>query len=1228
VDVSGGGGGGPQGTGLASTGGSVPIGTLGSQGVGKVIVTPVQCGGSITTASATPVWALPLTKDAVDLVSQTSFAQPGQSPSFESPGGVRGNALYLYSSNFQLTATVVSSANAFSYCLWFYTLGSPGTGLPNVLLGTSDGFTGAGTFCLGSNLAGQIYFGRGNTSGACYCPANLCQAFAVYNAPVFTGNVYLQTPGNQAVWSHVCVTYGGGVGTIFVNGSLVSISDVAFDNLPVGRFLTLGAHGQGPGTETTSTMKAAVQCVAAWDEQLSPDQVASLYHNQNGTQGCATLASFSQFACKAQMTAFATPVFLTGATQMTPLPTVTKPVRKSSSFGRTFYISQTTGNDANSGLSPSAAWQTPTQISRWGFNGGYVFASQIYPGDTFLFCNGDVWFNTYIVLGFSNNSFGTASMPITFGNYSCNNQKTNPPFMSQGGILPQTTGVIGWWRASSWVFANGSQASASGSQVFAYDLGYLNTIAGQQFINGADAQVYNNPGNFEVEMWIGGLEYRSATHPNFLDPSVRTGRALQEFLWYDEIYQITSSSSQYMGIAGGSYCASLFHGLYGGNTNAWQAGAGGVTNWYSGANGVFPALLISPRFMDEGSISGQPLTAWLPAQYSCADWYQSYVISPGYTYSALDPWTYMIPYAQNAADSHYNNAQWTPARFAPDSFFGGVNDPFPAPYPGSPLRAWGLGFQLTRHRDFLDSPGEYWYDPSSGILYIMPYPDHVSALLTNRTTSQTPFTLAAQGPLAYTGQIATVFNTAGAQQGCISTLGTTNGSTTTGNQAFVVVHDFEFAYSSFGVGLNGLAGGELYNLNIHDMQGGGILATSSTAATGAHPNLFQPGALFIYNNNITNIPSCIAVGQGLPGPSNGVFVYDNLCTNMGVTFGEGGTGISINGPRIPDASRIRGNIINNVAGCSNGNGGIFGPTPGTTIEFNKIGNATLSYLDQGASFYTGNWYFNEVVNATVNTLFGFIDMGVHGVWNADFLYAESGVDHGTWHGNYYSNGPSVCLNVGGYSTNTFTNNLCVNTAQLGDNNPLAVDAEHYFHGYYSSNPEDIAKYDSNWSFWTDVFYSEQVFPTQSPYVNTHMVGFFPGVQQYGDIVNLDAVTTTYGTLYFTQQVYFPLYFRSLFCNGLIEGYAGGAFTLTQEIIDTFGYDPTILQALSNSAWFTEQVFAFSTDNYAAGIQYGQANCKTILANALLDLRANASAARAASEQAAWNQAYGLLLWYP
>ena len=74
---------------------------------------------------------------------------------------------------------------------------------------------------------------------------------------------------------------------------------------------------------------------------------------------------------------------------------------------RTYYLSSTSGNDSNDGLSPEKAWQHLSKIYFKSFS-----KDTFQPGDSILLKRGDQWDGQIRVQG-----NGTAGKPITLGAY-------------------------------------------------------------------------------------------------------------------------------------------------------------------------------------------------------------------------------------------------------------------------------------------------------------------------------------------------------------------------------------------------------------------------------------------------------------------------------------------------------------------------------------------------------------------------------------------------------------------------------------------------------------------------------------------------------------------------------------------------------------------------------------------------------------------------------------------
>jgi parallel beta-helix repeat protein len=84
--------------------------------------------------------------------------------------------------------------------------------------------------------------------------------------------------------------------------------------------------------------------------------------------------------------------------------------------GRTYYVSPS-GNDSNSGLSPSLAWRTVDQVNR----------AQLQPGDGVLFQGGATFSDDLLMPGWGTSVSGTSSAPVVFGSYG-----TGQAYVTQG----------------------------------------------------------------------------------------------------------------------------------------------------------------------------------------------------------------------------------------------------------------------------------------------------------------------------------------------------------------------------------------------------------------------------------------------------------------------------------------------------------------------------------------------------------------------------------------------------------------------------------------------------------------------------------------------------------------------------------------------------------------------------------------------------------------------------
>jgi len=119
----------------------------------------------------------------------------------------------------------------------------------------------------------------------------------------------------------------------------------------------------------------------------------------------------------------------------------------SSAFAAVYYVDSYNGSDTNTGLSPSAAWQTL----------GHVRHSRLYAGDYVLLVRGGVWYEQLTV-----NASGSDGAPITFGAYG---PATAMPVIDGSTInVSQQSALVGVSR--SWVTFDGIEIRSSNRDGF------------------------------------------------------------------------------------------------------------------------------------------------------------------------------------------------------------------------------------------------------------------------------------------------------------------------------------------------------------------------------------------------------------------------------------------------------------------------------------------------------------------------------------------------------------------------------------------------------------------------------------------------------------------------------------------------------------------------------------------------------------------------------------------
>src|SRR5690242_8416954 len=117
------------------------------------------------------------------------------------------------------------------------------------------------------------------------------------------------------------------------------------------------------------------------------------------------------------------------------------------SSATTYYVSSSSGNDYNSGMDPSSAWQSLSKVSNY-----YNFQ----PGDQILFKRGDVFYGSLTI-----SNSGSSGNPIVFGAYGSGPNPVLTGFTSVnswtnvGGNIWESTNSVSNLSSVSIVLING-----------------------------------------------------------------------------------------------------------------------------------------------------------------------------------------------------------------------------------------------------------------------------------------------------------------------------------------------------------------------------------------------------------------------------------------------------------------------------------------------------------------------------------------------------------------------------------------------------------------------------------------------------------------------------------------------------------------------------------------------------------------------------------------------------
>lgn len=171
-----------------------------------------------------------------------------------------------------------------------------------------------------------------------------------------------------------------------------------------------------------------------------------------------------------------------------------------------YYVSNSTGSDANSGTSAGSAWATLGRVS----------SQTLANGDTVSFCQGDRW---------AGPAFVSTASGVTWNSYDCGNGKAGQyPVFTTGSLVPS-----GLWSA----------APGLGSLVIQATLtGVTNTFK---------------------SVFVDSMRYIPARHPNLVNPLVLSGQAAEYMFGTDDDVNGVYTSSALSGRADNFWAGASLH---------------------------------------------------------------------------------------------------------------------------------------------------------------------------------------------------------------------------------------------------------------------------------------------------------------------------------------------------------------------------------------------------------------------------------------------------------------------------------------------------------------------------------------------------------------------------------------------------------------------------------------------------------------------------------------------
>jgi hypothetical protein len=163
--------------------------------------------------------------------------------------------------------------------------------------------------------------------------------------------------------------------------------------------------------------------------------------------------------------------------------------------GQTYYVNAATGSDSNTGLSPTQAWQSLTNVNDTNFSAG----------SSILFADGDNFYGNLTAT-----SSGTASNPITYGSYySGTGPMTNPTFWGSDPVAASSfTGYANVNGDETYSYTSATTINSflvndqfahsallvSGQTTAAANVSYVENNANTWYYNTTNSTLYVDPG--------------------------------------------------------------------------------------------------------------------------------------------------------------------------------------------------------------------------------------------------------------------------------------------------------------------------------------------------------------------------------------------------------------------------------------------------------------------------------------------------------------------------------------------------------------------------------------------------------------------------------------------------------------------------------------------------------------------------------------------------------------